>query len=117
MKLHRCSNDGEAGPVRLLALRYWLAGLLAFALAAGLFLGDPFRRDAASALSAKNTSPAKRLTLGRYLRTGLWRADARTLVAVGRWLLQPASATIPGPTNTPWFPPMVNTNSSSGVAA
>jgi len=55
--------------------------------------------------------------LGRYLRTGLWRADARTLVAVGRWLLQPASATIPGPTNTPWFPPMVNTNSSSGVAA
>jgi hypothetical protein len=117
MKLHRCSNDGEAGPVRLLALRYWLAGLLAFALAAGLFLGGPFRRDAASALSAKNTSAAKRLTLGRYLRTGLWRADARTLVAAGRWLLEPASVTIPGLTNTPSFPPMVNTNSSSGVAA
>lgn len=49
----------------------------------------PAKYDAVSVPSAKSAAVARSPRPFRYIRTGQWQADARTLTAVIRYLLEP----------------------------
>lgn len=67
-----------------------LAGLLGITVVGtSRFDVAPVRDDAVSAPSAKSVAVAGRPRPFRYIRSGQWQADTRTLAAVVRYLLEP----------------------------
>ena len=120
MKLHSSSRGRDLGSFRPsrpgCGHGIILAVLLVSALALWLLLGRPDATPAASASATAKAQADKRLTLRRYLRLGGLRADARTLVAAGRWLLEPDAQPVPARTNASAIPSVPNTNPPSGRA-
>ena len=73
-----------------------LAGLLGItALDTSQFDVAPARGDAVPAPAARMAAVAGSPRSFRYIRSGQWQADARTLVAVVRYLLDPEVLTKP----------------------
>ncbi len=97
--------EGDAGrPNGLVGVGVLAALLLVWGLAGG-GAGAPAKPPAVA---------VRHLTVGRYLRGGYWRADARTLLAAGRWLLEPGVPGAAGVTNLAPLPQLPNTNQASG---
>ena len=69
--------------------KYGLLGGLVLALVVATLLGLLPGGDLTSRRDLQSPAPTPGLAANRYLRTGQWRADARTLVAALDFLLAP----------------------------
>jgi len=87
MKPHN-SSGRRTHPAKIaIFARFGFAGLLTIAVAAGWDLAR-MRNEAGASPSAESATKAGRSHGFWYLRLGQWRADARTLVAAVRYVLE-----------------------------
>ena len=117
MKPHNSSGRRTHPPRIAIFARFGFAGLLTIAVAAGWDF-TRMRNEAGASPSAESATKAGRSHGFWYLRLGQWRADARTLVAAVRYVLESDVQTnqgkpaprFPGlelamPTNSTWVVP------------
>ncbi len=106
------SSDRESERVGGFSRRCRRLALLAVALTALAALCWQAANESGLLLPSANVAPPRRMSIGRYIRSGMWRADARTLIAAGRWLFERDAVPVPSLTNVPSLPAFV-TNSAA----